>query len=116
MAEAPEYIPPGDEELAATLRRLGAADLLLPEDIVLNDWLVTSLNRDKLKIGRGERVVQLACGNEIVTKNRHRAACPYCRYLLVHGYDYDGFRRLGLGDPLAGYWHLINLRSERADG
>lgn len=102
-------IPEGDADLAATLKRLGAVEYLEAEEIVQGDWLATAFNRDKLKIGKGERVAVLACGHQVITRNQHRMKCPFCRYLVKHGYDYDGFRHLNLPDPLAGYWHRIDV-------
>lgn len=107
--ELDDPIPQGDADLAAFMQAHKADEYLEFEDIVTNDWLGTSFNRDKLKIGRGERLVILACGHEVVTSNQHRMKCPFCRYLMMNGYDYDGFRHLGGLDPLAGYWDRIKV-------
>lgn len=100
-------IPPGDPILAATMQKMGAADLLDAEDIEMTDWLITALNRDQINVGRGERVVILACGHEVVTRNLHRVKCWKCRFLLLNGYDYEGFRTGSIRDPLYGYWGKV---------
>ena len=43
----------------------------------------------------GRRVVQLACGHRIVTKNKKRARCPECHRMILSGEDYDYFRHGG---------------------
>lgn len=56
---------------------------------------------------RDGRLVLLTCGQLTLTKAMHRARCPRCGEMIRAGYDYDGFRNLGVpddfcwpGDPL----------------
>ena len=49
----------------------------------------------------GKRLVALACGHYTMTKALHRAACPRCGEMIRSGYDYDGFRRLGMRDQFS---------------
>lgn len=107
MSDLDDDIPPGDPELAAFMRSMPIR--FEQEEILSTDFLAGAFNRDRLKMGAGERIVNLACGHQTVTRNRGRATCPYCRYLILNGYDYDAFRRLGERDPLAGYWDRIKL-------
>ena len=55
----------------------------------------------------GTRITVLKCGHFVLSKALHRAACPRCGEMIRSGYDYQGFRKLGMpdefnwpGDPL----------------
>ena len=39
-----------------------------------------------------ERVVNLECGHQIVTKNQCRARCHECHEMIISGEDYEAFR------------------------
>lgn len=78
----------GDPELAAFMRRMGVKAPV--ERIVETDILATAFNMDRLKLP--ERIVRLACGHEIVTKNWRRAPCWKCHEMILNGEDYEAFR------------------------
>jgi hypothetical protein len=46
----------------------------------------------------GQRIVALECGHYVLSKSLRRAACSRCGEMIRSGYDYDGFRRLGIAD------------------
>ncbi|HEP6431523.1 TPA: hypothetical protein VDB83_005855 [Burkholderia cenocepacia] len=66
----------------------------------------------------GKRIVVLECGHYVLSKSLHRAACPRCGEMIRSGYDYDGFRRLGMPDEF--HWPedplLVVNEGERRDG
>ena len=90
---------PGDPILAAWMQ---ANDPGAPvEKITGTDHLATAFNRDKLGPDLVNRVVDLACGHQVITRNAKRAPCPRCHRMILEGYDYDAFRNLRtIRDPI----------------
>ena len=67
------------------------------ERITRIDILLTTTNRDRLSIGEGQVIVELACGHMTVTKNLHKAHCQRCEEMLRRSVttgeeDYESFR------------------------
>ena len=76
------------------------------ERIMRTDWLSTSFSRPGWAKKYGDakaakmRVVDLECNHQTITMNFDKAHCPCCQELIDRGLDYQGFRELGLPDPL----------------
>lgn len=70
------------------------------EKIVGTDILATTVNVDKLMKTGYERIVDLACGHKAVTSNLHRCHCARCQQMFDSGYDWDGYRNLGMKDEM----------------
>lgn len=81
---------PGDTSLAEVNKRFNVKAPL--ERIVETNILMTALNQGKLDIKNLERVVDLACGHRVLTKNTKKCRCGVCQEMLDRGCDYDLFR------------------------
>jgi hypothetical protein len=89
----------GDPELAAIMAKINPPAPV--EKIVGTDHLATAINRDKLGPRMARRIVNLECGHQTVTVNRHRAPCARCHRMILEGYDYHAFRVLQtIRDPI----------------
>jgi len=55
------------------------------------------------------RLVRLGCGHFKRTKALLRTGCPRCGEMIRAGWDFDGFRRLGLPDDFS--WPSDPLRT-----
>lgn len=89
----------GDPVLAAFMRANDAGPPV--EKITRTDFMATAFNRDKLGSDPLNRIVDLECGHQVVTRNTKRAPCPRCHRMILEGYDYDAFRNLKtIRDPI----------------
>ncbi len=80
----------GDPELAAMMKRVWKKPPV--ERIVQTDWLATAVNREKLGPDMCKRIVELACGHRVVTRNARTCGCADCHKMILAGEDYDAFR------------------------
>ena len=86
---------PPDEVLAEKMRSLGVKAPV--EKIVVTDYLLTAVNRDRLGADMRRRIVDLECGHKAVTSNARECACGTCHEMILSGRDYEGFRNRGRG-------------------
>lgn len=61
-------------------------------------WFADLPQRTAHFLKTGQRIVALECGHYVLSKALQRAACPRCGEMIRSGYEYDGFRRLGMPD------------------
>lgn len=61
-------------------------------------WFAEITARSEYFLKTGKRIVLLECGHYALSKSLYRAACARCGEMIRSGYDYDGFRRLGMQD------------------
>lgn len=81
----------GDPVLAETMRQAGVKAPV--ERIVSVDQFMTLfLHADRSDTDLLERVVNLECGHQAVTKNRSRVKCEKCHEMILNGEDYVAFR------------------------
>lgn len=63
-----------------------------------NGWFADLTSRTARFLKTGRRIAALECGHYVLFKALRRAGCPRCGEMIRSGYDYDGFRRLGVPD------------------
>ena len=80
----------GDPELAKFQKRIWKKPPV--EKIVATDWLATALNRAKLGPDYAKRIVDLACGHKVITRNLRQCGCGVCHQMILNGEDYEAFR------------------------
>jgi len=80
----------GDPELAATMRRYWKKPPI--EKITATDFLATAINRETLGVDMCKRIVDLACGHKVVTRNARTCPCTICHKMILDGEDYEAFR------------------------
>jgi len=61
-------------------------------------WFADIATQSEQFLKTGKRIVPLECGHYVLSKALHRAPCSRCGEMIRTGYDYDGFRRLGMPD------------------
>lgn len=61
-------------------------------------WFAEIKARSEYFLKTGKRIVLLECGHYVLSRSLYRAACARCGEMIRSGYDYDGFRRLGMQD------------------
>ena len=88
-----------DGRLAASFKDLPnpIEKLLDDQGLALFTWITSAPTKARDEPLRG-RLVQLACGHFVVTKAIKKCGCARCGEMIRSGWDYDGFRNLGMRD------------------
>lgn len=93
------------------VEKLGCQDAQMK---IHSGWFAEITARAAHFLKTGERIVALECGHYAMTRALYRAGCRRCGEMIRSGYDYDGFRRLGMPDELR--WDGDPLRDLNESG